>query len=169
MMHYRRLAEVVGVISLLALASAPAQASSHLAKLTGYEEVPAISSLGEGKCRVRINGDETALDVELSYSGLENVQQAHIHFAEAAVNGGIVLFLCSNLGNGPAGTLPCPESAGTVETTLTAADVIAGASAQGIDPGELNEVIDAIRADTAYCNVHTAAHPAGEIRGQFWH
>jgi CHRD domain-containing protein len=166
MMHYRRLAEVIGVVSLLALASAPAQASSHLAKLTGYQEVPAISTPGAGKCRVQISDDHTTVTVALDYSDVEDVQQAHIHFAQKSVNGGIFLFLCSNLGNGPAGTPLCPESPGTVERTLTSADVIGGASAQGIDAGELEEVIEAIRANTTYCNVHSAAHPGGEIRGQ---
>ena len=31
------------------------------------------------------------------------MQQAHIHFAQRGVNGGITVFLCTNLGNGPTG------------------------------------------------------------------
>ena len=57
---------------------------------------------------------------ELSYSGLEGtVLQAHIHFGKRAINGGISLFLCANLGNGPAGTPTCPQS-GTVSRTVPA-------------------------------------------------
>ena len=37
--------------------------------------------------------------------------QSHIHFGQKDVNGGIVVFFCTNLGNGPAGTPPCPQPA----------------------------------------------------------
>ena len=59
---------------------------------------------------LRASQDEIAY--RLSYSALTgNVTQAHIHFGQAAVNGGISAFLCSNLGNGPAGTQACPPGA----------------------------------------------------------
>jgi CHRD domain len=53
--------------------------------------------------------------------------------------------------------------------TFTAADVVSvgTAGAQGIAPGELAEVLRAIRANAAYVNVHTVGFPSGEIRGQF--
>jgi hypothetical protein len=35
------------------------------------------------------------------------VTQTHIHFSQAATNGGIIVFLCTNLDNGPAGTQAC--------------------------------------------------------------
>jgi len=35
-----------------------------------------------------------------------------------------------------------------------------------LGPGELDEVIDAIRAGLAYANVHSTQSPGGEIRGQ---
>ena len=39
---------------------------------------------------------------KLSYDALEGtVTQAHVHFGQKSVNGGISFFLCSNLGNGP--------------------------------------------------------------------
>jgi hypothetical protein len=75
------------------------------------------------------------------------------------------VFLCSNLGNGPAGTQLCPPPPATVSGTFTATDVI-GPTAQGIAPGELAELIDAIRAGKAYANVHSTRNPGGEIRGQ---
>jgi hypothetical protein len=76
------------------------------------------------------------------------------------------VFLCSNLGNGPAGTASCPgTTSGEVTGTITAAQVI-GPVPQGITAGEFDELLEAIRAGVAYVNVHTSTFPAGEIRGQ---
>ena len=83
--------------------------------LAGYEEVPSVSTTGNGEFRARISRDESQIDWELSYSDLEGaVQQAHIHFGQKGVNGGISVFLCTNLGNGPAGIQPCPAPPATI-------------------------------------------------------
>jgi hypothetical protein len=87
------------------------------------------------------------------------------------VNGGISVFLCTNLGNGPAGTQPCPQS-GTIHGTITAADVspaigaTAGARTQGIDTGQYDELVRAIDAGKTYANIHSTTWPGGEIRAQ---
>jgi hypothetical protein len=73
--------------------------------------------------------------------------------------------MCTNLGNGPAGTQPCPADGGTVTGTFTAADVV-GPASQLIAATELNELIAAIRAGRVYANVHTIANPGGLVRGQ---
>jgi hypothetical protein len=136
------------------------------ARLRGFQEVPAVSSTGRGSFEASINREETEVRWELSYANLEgDVLQAHIHFGQRDVNGGISVFLCTNLGNGPAGTQLCPPAPATVSGTFTATDVI-GPTAQGIAPGELAELINAIRAGKAYANVHSSRNPGGEIRGQ---
>src|SRR6267143_1230187 len=114
--------------------------------------------------------DDQSIEYELTYSGLQGtVQQAHIHVAQRAVNGSIVIWLCGTTGTflGPAGTPTCPQSGTVGPRTVTATDVVAGATAsQQLAAGELNEVIRAIRAGVAYANVHTTLSPGGEIRGQ---
>jgi hypothetical protein len=139
-------------------------------KLTGFEEDPsALSTTGSGSVRVRIDDNKQELSYRLTFSNLEApVTQSHIHFGGRAQSGGISVFLCSNLGNGPAGTPACPEAGGTVSGTLTAAAVV-GPAAQGIAPGEFAELVAAIRNGTAYANVHSQKYPAGEIRGQLDH
>jgi hypothetical protein len=42
---------------------------------------------------------------------------------------------------------------------------VLAAAGQGIDLGEFDEVVRAIRNDATYANVHTILHPSGEIRG----
>jgi hypothetical protein len=141
--------------------------------LVGGQEVPSVSTEGQGTFRARINDAGTQIQWELSYSDLEGaVQQAHIHFGQKSVNGGISVFLCSNLGNGPAGTQPCPAPPVTITGTILAADVspniaaTAGARAQGLGTGEIDELIAAMRAGLTYVNVHSTTYTGGEIRAQ---
>jgi hypothetical protein len=76
------------------------------------------------------------------------------------------VFLCTNLGNGPEGTPPCPAAPATVTGTITPDQVTGLAAAQGIEAGEFDEVVKAIRAGKTYVNVHSVKWPGGEIRGQ---
>ncbi len=162
-------AVLVALVALLVVPIAMVPAASKFnfrTKLLGFEEVPAVSSTGLGEFRAQVS--DTSLSYELSYVNLEGaVQQAHIHLGQKDVNGGIVLWLCSNLPSPPTppGTPPCPGPSGTVTGTLGAGNVQAVA-AQGIAAGEFNEVIRALRAGVTYANVHTDKHPPGEIRGQ---
>jgi len=139
-------------------------------RLTGYQEDPAaVSTTGWGDFRMRVNADRDKITYRLTYDDLEgDVLQAHIHFGGRAQSGGISAFLCSNLGNGPAGTPECPEPSGKVTGTITAEDVI-GPAAQGISAGEFDELVDAIRAQTTYVNVHSSKYTGGEIRSQLHH
>ena len=75
------------------------------------------------------------------------------------------MFLCSNLGNGPAGTEECPAEPATITGSFVAADVV-GPAGQGLAPGEFDELVRAMRAGATYANVHTTLVPGGEIRGQ---
>jgi len=136
--------------------------------LTGYEETPsAVSTTGGGTFNARISNDESQIDWELSYSDLEGaVQQAHIHFGQKGVTGPISVFLCTNLGNGPAGTQPCPAPPATISGTIVAADVTNLANERGISAGQLDELIRAVRAGTTYVNIHSTRWPGGEVRSQ---
>ena len=143
------------------------------ANLTGYQEVPSVSTPASGSFDAKIANDDESISYELTFSDLVGtVAQSHIHIAQPAVNGSIVVWLCQTAGT-PAPpavaaiTPMCPQS-GTVTGTITAANVIAaGTTSQQITAGELDEVIAAIRAGVAYANVHaTPLNPGGEIRGQ---
>jgi CHRD domain len=165
-----KLAVVVAVLAVTAASAVVAVATGGKQlseQLTGYEETPlALSTPGEGRFRVHIDKAEEEIGYRLRYAGLEAaVSQAHIHFGARAQSGGVSVFLCTNLGNGPAGTQPCPPAPATITGTIVPADVI-GPAAQGIDAGEFDELVDAVRAGATYVNVHTEKYPAGEIRAQ---
>ena len=155
------------------MASADGGKSSFSTNLTGYQETQlTLNTPGSGEFATKISKNGSQIDYVLTYRDLPtNVTQAHIHFGRPALTGGIVLFLCSNLGNGPAGTQTCPQApvggpTATVTGTLTAANVIA-VPGQGIDAGApgFAEIVAAIRNGAAYANVHTVQRPTGEIRG----
>jgi len=164
---------VVGSIASVALATDGFKNVREF--LIGYEEVPAVSTGASGEFRARINRDDT-VSYTLKYSDLEGaVQQAHIHIGQKGVNGGITVFLCTNLGNGPAGTQPCPAPPATITGTIAAADVspnipaTAAARTQGLNTGEFDEFLAALRAGSLYVNVHSTMWPGGEIRSQIDH
>jgi hypothetical protein len=132
------------------------------AGLSGFQEVPVISTTGSGVFFARVSGDETLLDFFLLYEDLQGgtVTQSHIHMGQSGVNGAIVIHLC-----GSGGKNPCPASPGQLAGQLSAADVVA-VPAQGVAAGDLGAVVRAIRKGDAYANVHTTTFPAGEVRGQ---
>jgi hypothetical protein len=96
------------------------------------------------------------------------VTQSHIHVGQPGVNGSIVIFsVPAGDQSDPTGLAPpCPRQ-GSVTGTITAANIIAGATAtQQLVAGDFFSVITAIRAGAAYANVQTTISPGGEIRGQ---
>jgi hypothetical protein len=144
-----------------------------LATMTGYEEVPAVSTVGKGQFLAKISTDETSIQWALTYSDLEGaVQQSHIHIGQTGVNGGISVFLCTNLGNGPVGVQACPAPPASISGTINADQVspnipaTVAARTQGLETGEIKELIKAMRAGATYVNIHTATWPGGEVRKQ---
>jgi CHRD domain len=141
------------------------------AELSSFKTSPSLFTNGKGTTQVRIDYDSNSVSYELSYSGLSSpVTQAHIHFAQVGVNGGVIVYLCDNTGLAPSGTPACPNS-GTVTGTVTAADVNPPnnplpVTDQGIAPGDFAALIAAIERNVGYVNVHTTTYPSGEIRGQ---
>jgi hypothetical protein len=136
------------------------------ARLSGYQEVPSVSTVAAGRFTAEVAADGN-VDYQLTYSGLQGqVRQAHIHFAQRGVNGPIMIWLCGTTTNpGPTGTQTCPQS-GTVSGTIRPADVLAAPATQQLAAGELAEAVAAMRAGAAYVNVHTDISTGGEIRGQ---
>lgn len=127
-------------------------------------ETGAILSNGKATMRLKLDKQTQALNYSLTYSNLTNVTQAHIHFGKVHVPGGIIVFLCSNLGNGPPGTPLCPPS-GTVTGMITPASIV-GPAAQNVPPGDFDGLTAALLSESAYGNIHTTKFPAGEIRGE---
>ena len=116
----------------------PAFADKMKAALDGKAQVPPNTSAATGTADLDYDPASKKLSWKLSYSGLSGpATAAHFHAAEAGKNGGVAVAI-PNAGSSPA------EGSATL-TDAQAADLLAG---------------------KYYVNVHTAAHPGGEIRGQ---
>jgi hypothetical protein len=154
-------------VSLLAL-PATAHATFFQANLDGYQEVPSVATRAQGLFEARSNSSRTEVEYSLTFSNMQApVTQAHIHFAQTSVNGPIIIWLCGSATNpGPAGTPACPQGRGTVSGIFTSAHVLASPATQQLEAGEIEAFVEAMRASSAYVNVHTSASPGGEIRGQ---
>jgi CHRD domain len=160
---------ILATVSLLSLtgllAAAPASADRlFFTTLSGFEEVPSLVTGARGTFIAFLVGDE--LRYQISWQGLEGGDPAgavgaHIHIGQKGANGNIMAFLCG-------GPLPaCSGTSGSASGTITASNVgNFGSAAQGVGPGEFDDFLTALRAGTAYVNLHTPAFPGGEIRGQ---
>ena len=149
---------LLGIVTLSV--SGQPQTVDFKADLSGYQEIPAVSTAGSGSFKARLVPDKSAIEFELSYSNLEGtVERVRLHFGQRGVDGGIIANLCGTFGK-PA----CPSN-GKLTGSITASNIF-GPARQGIGDGEFEEVVRAIREGATYVNVYTTAQTAGEIRGQ---
>jgi CHRD domain len=146
--------------NLLAAPIVNSQTERFSARLSGAEEVPPINTAGTGNFEMTIQPG--TITFSLTFSNLTSpLGVAHLHFAPSKVNGGVMIFLC-----GGGGQPDCPATTeGTITGTITAANVT-GPAAQGIEPGDLDSALEAVRNGLSYANLHTANFGGGEIRGQ---
>ena len=117
----------------------PAFAEKMKATLDGKAEVPPTTSAGKGTADIDYDAATKKVTWKVTYSGLSGPATAgHFHGpAEAGKNAGVAVAI-PNIASSPV------EGSATL-TDAQAADLMAG---------------------KYYVNIHTAANPAGEIRGQ---
>jgi CHRD domain len=172
-MRFKLLASAMLVTAPLVLLGANASATEFSATFSGFEEVGALNaetgaifSPGKARLDLDLNRNARTITFKLTYSGLSAaVTQSHIHFGKRHVPGGVMVFFCTNLNNGPAGTQACPAGTATVTGMITGASVI-GPTPQHVTAGDFDALVAALDSDTAYGNIHTTNFPSGEIRGQ---
>jgi hypothetical protein len=119
--------------------SGPAFADKMKAALDGKAQVPPNTSTAKGTADIDYDPATKKLSWKLNYSGLSGpATAAHFHGpAEAGKNAGVAVAI-------PNATSSPAEGSATL-TDAQAADLVAG---------------------KYYVNIHTAANPGGEIRGQ---
>lgn len=138
-----RLAALAAASTICLAAAGPLQAKMvHFSTpLAGATEVPANDAKASGKLEADLDTATRAFTYKITYSGLSGpAVAAHFHGpAAAGANAPPIITIKS---------LASPISGSETLTAEQAADLQAG---------------------KWYFNVHTAAHPGGEIRGQLTH
>ncbi|KLN55877.1 CHRD domain-containing protein [Variovorax paradoxus] len=135
-------ATLIAGVASAALAGCGMMSRSNTANFSGAmnaaSEVPPNMTRGSGMAEAWLNKDTNVLKYKITYNGLSGpATAAHFHGpAAAGANAGVVL---------PFANAASPIEGQATLTPAQAADLIAG---------------------KWYANVHTAANPAGEIRGQ---
>ena len=125
------------LLVLAAAASSTAFAKNIVVHLTGKNEVPPVASSASGQGTITINDDKT-ITGSITTTGVAGTA-AHIHIGATGKNGPVAVPLAKS---GDAGW-SVPKDA------------------------KLNDdQYRAYQAGDLYVNVHSAAHPDGEIRGQ---
>jgi hypothetical protein len=131
---------VIAALALGAVAfAAPASAEKLKATLDGKSEVPATTSSGTGTADLNYDAASKKLSWTVTYSGLSGpATAAHFHGpAEAGKNAGVAVAIPNAAAS--------PVKGEATLTDAQAADLLGG---------------------KYYINIHTAANPGGEIRGQ---
>jgi hypothetical protein len=133
-------AAALSLVALLAAAGAARADIVHFAAtLTGKDEVPANASAGTGQVTAELETTERTLAYRATYQGLSGpATMAHFHGPAAAGANAPPVVVVGDQAKLPIG--------GSVRLTEE----------------EMNDLI----AGKWYFNVHTAANPGGEIRGQ---
>ncbi len=133
----KKLLKRLACIALLGGASGWAAAATVHVRLSGAQEVPAVKSVARGEGIITVLPNH-ALRAEVIVHGFKPTM-VHIHEGAAGHNGPPIIWLK------PAGAHRWRVAPGTKLTTTEYA---------------------AFRAGNLYFNVHSARHPAGELRGQ---
>lgn len=140
-------------------AAVPAPSARFSAHLSGAQEVPAVDTRARGQALFALSADGTALSYRLIVANIEDVTMSHIHLAPAGANGGVVVWLYPD---GPPPQLIEGRTSGVLaDGVITAADLVGALAGQSLDA-----LVAELEAGNAYVNVHTTAHPGGEVRGQ---
>jgi len=125
------------------------------AKLSGKEVRPkAVATHATGEVKI-MPGEYGQLSYTLKVRNIDNVTAAHIHAGKKGKEGPPVVGLFGG-----------PPKEGKFSGEL-ATGVIADKDLVGPLAGKtIDDLIKMIKSGDAYVNVHTTAHPGGEVRGQ---
>lgn len=145
------------VLVLLSVCGAIAEADETFkATLTGDQEVPPVVTSTSGRAKIQIDKTEIEGEFTLIVNEGVRVQQAHLHCAFAGTNGPVVVFLAGLHAAGLNVDGKWISNASFTDTSIV--NTACGST--------VAQLAESMRIGKVYANVHTVAHPSGEIRGQ---
>lgn len=157
-MHRKIITALLSAVLVLGMLVPAAFAQTNrnfVAHLTGDEEQPPVSTQAQGQAIFHLSKDGTELRYKLIVANINDVRMAHIHLSPS---GQVVVWLYPDAP--PPQLIPGRFSGVLAEGTITSSDLVGPLAGQS-----LADLLAAIEAGNTYVNVHTIAHPSGEIRG----
>lgn len=139
-------------------------------RLSGAQEVPAVTTAAAGKAEVEFARalDSVEVEIVIMPKPATAVTMAHLHCAAAGVNGAIVLNLLAPPGS-PAVPVQDLGALLLIDGSYVGSNITPNPTASATCPVVINNIaslLQAIRQGVIYLNVHTTANPNGELRGQ---
>jgi len=122
------------------------------ATLKGDNEVPAVTTEAEGKVKLKVK--ESSIKYTLNITGLSDATMAHIHQGKSGENGEPVVDLL-------AGNIQKTSNGIFINGSIVDSNLIGPMKGKTV-----SDLAYSISAGNNYVNIHTQAHPDGEIRGQ---
>lgn len=160
----RRFVTAVGLggvaLGTTGVAAARGHNRNFRAHLSGDNEVPAVETQARGQATFQLDKDGDELHYKVIVANIENVLMAHIHLAPSGENGPVAVWLYPE-GGPPPELIEGRFDGVLAEATITDDDLVGPLA----EPS-LADLVAELRSGNAYVNVHTEAHPAGEVRGQ---
>lgn len=147
---------IVGAILVALPVWAAENVSFHAkAKLDGKDVMPKVKTKAKGNADFKLSKDRKEMTYKITVKDIENASAAHIHNGAKGSNGPPVVNLYK-------GSKKQGKFSGVLsEGTLTEKDLMGDLKGKTLDA-----LVDLVKSDSAYVNVHTEAFPDGEIRGQ---
>ena len=135
--HVRALAIAAAIAIIASCTSMSDSMSSQQIALSGSNEVPPVTTSATGTGTVTINADRT-VSARITVTGM-TATASHIHEGAAGTNGPVIVPFTKVADN----TFAAPDGAKLTESQYAS-----------------------YKAGNLYVNVHSAAHPGGEVRAQ---
>jgi CHRD domain-containing protein len=134
-------------------------------RLTGDQQFPPVSTNAFGFAEVRLfqNGTSSAIEFRVIVCNITNVTHSHIHVGAIGTNGNIIVHFFDQ----PSNPVSSPDGCTTLAHGVRGPSNLMPDPAAGINTWD--DFVHALTTGNTYVNVHTTAHPAGEIRGQLVH
>jgi CHRD domain len=152
---------MIGIVSSLVLAvsidyhqvKAAVAKQQFKAKLKGENEVPPVTTDVEGKAKLKVK--ESNIKYKLNITGITDATMAHIHQGKSSENGEPVVDLLAD-GNKQETSNGLFINGSIVDSSLIGP----------LKGKTISDLVSSLNDGNNYVNVHTQAHPDGEIRGQ---
>ncbi|MCD5325415.1 MULTISPECIES: CHRD domain-containing protein [Pontibacillus] len=132
------------------------------ARLKGKNEVPPVETHASGIAKFASNKHDTKIKFVLKIEDIENFVQAHIHFGNREQNGPVVAFLFG----ADLETLPNQNGISTQKGVVTGILKDEDIVKNDVGIHSIADLLDCMKKELTYVNVHTEQNLSGEIRGQ---